>query len=562
MGTVIGRAGKFCGGCSCKNATQDATIPDTEDLPCLECDGTTEVPCRYAVIFQCMLDWPLTYTNESNEEIAPFGWPAFPPEPNVMMTYPVVELKKDCICDGVYSQRAYPVGMSHSILVDSNQFAEDISTFGPLYRFPPYTLTGDPVAIEYQPAVWQRPVILGTDGGLASNHFNPEWTCLNPFRSVCDYLANNEPIPDIMEPIGAKAWSLDIESDPPTLTWGALSGTGAVLPNGSTFNQLFELLDRTLPIYVADGPWSVWGQNALTLQNPLEWINLPRRVCIVPVDQFEARTEFYGFNNVEGDVPRFNLSQTIGGSWLPQCVSRLASCSCCDNGLDLCIASPCPAWGDYISLQRTAFAEQDWWPEAATPCSVFTALVGTELVGTAFIVVYCDGETYRLDLYCGEEKIVDSQAADTLSCTCQEPRFSWNIEGPIPCCGGVETCCCDEAVPENLTVSFDCPGFGEDDEFTLTFDEEAVSQGGNGSVTGIWIYTDGSRTIELWCQEIGEECVFVFDMVGTFGECLIGREASVVSGIQCDPFLLNGVHPSGDGSEGCECFVIPYTISA
>lgn len=549
MGKVIGRFGKTCGGCNCNNATEPSTQPDTEDVPCLECDSTDEVPCRYAVIFQCGLAWPLVV--KEGETTSPFGFTGQTLQ--MPMTFPVVELKKDCICGPLYSQRGYSTiwanlngpDVDHSILIDAN-LIDDLDTGLPFWKFPPYALTGDPPKIEYRGAKWQRKYENGT-----AEIFNLEVECLNRAPNVCFALINELPIPAVedTEPFGLKLWNLDIESDPPKLVWGDFGGPGSIFPDGTTYNDMMTALGRNLPIYVADGTWDVWGPNSMTLQNPGDWINLPRQVCVVPVDQRESRTEAY-----EGLVPRFNLNK--------HCVDRQSSCKCCDNGNDLCIQFP-PCNGPAQNLFLTRIKEEVelpegiTWPTAATPCYVHGVQVPN---GGPYVVIYCDGETYLMDLWCYDDdeeewvKEVDGLVADSFECGCQEPRFEFTIP-PIPCCAeDVQTCCCDEAVPANLTISFDCEGFGDDNEFTLTYDE------------GAWRHQDGEQEIRLLCivDDMSMECVFVLDVRGTFGDCTIGESGGFAFPsfpiVQCDPVLMTGQIAIGDGP--CSCNPVSYTITA
>lgn len=478
---VIGK--RRCG-CDCKNQTIDAD--QGPHNVCCRRDEGLGTPTRYGVAFECSHDWPL-YTTNVPDSPCPAFWPVgvYPsitsacsspdsispcsvPD-GLAMTYPVLELKKDCIVNAIapsttepveynscsYSNAMYIIGGSiigsgcllHSVFDSQLTELNNPSELGRL--FPPYK-TYVPPNIEYVKGDYYR------DSALV--HW--EWfNGPNPAERVATDWVH--------------LWHLDLDAATVYLEWCY----------DYVLNQMNGGLGKPRPRYEAlSTDWDLWGRNTMVLTNPEDWPSLRPNICVF----------------------------AIGAPKVPSnpCATHTQRCVCCDPGGDTinihvvvsgCIVFPPGAVyeadligtrlypGGYTGTGTGTSGVPCGVVAPSGVCGFFWATFdpggesepcpettgtgpsdGKEWTGNIGIAFYCTGSGVGptgsgppivVDLYCeynGPDGLCydgpyNASVSETL-CNCDGWLAAFTASDLPCCCGSIQTCCCEGAIPGVLTA--------------------------------------------------------------------------------------------------------------
>lgn len=508
---------KRCG-CDCLNQTVAATglvTPTGTPItarPC--CSGWSDgTPCRYAVMFECFNDWPL-WTGTACGRVpagVTLNWDGSDycgiPSP-LGLTFPTMEVIRDCLGDTtgecLYSNRLYnnvKIGqivthMAPSYLTDHYDSGVSVNAF------PPYSSTSS--GVIYHEADFNRYVD------------NPDYgdTEADPTKPECGHYAD-----------GQNLWELSIGSNPAILEWtydNVLSRMTRF--GGNTISGGGNVSGVNRPRYVAETGWALWGRNTMHLQNPDDWPNLKRRVCVAPLD--------IGYVN-------------------NPCSSHSDQCVCCDIGgsglpFSVVIGNCNRLAGSYSwdLIRQTGTPPYCGVSEPTAPCGWFWTSIGTagscptgvtpEYGGQVGFLIYCDAapptSPYNIDLYCYRNDTscwvsAGSATITSFQCLCDGPYFSFTLPAIDCCCDVPPDCTCTP--PATLYMDITGCSCWEATAVALTYN----------STTECWEHTsqinDCVLTATLCC--IADEWTLTLSPLNAMcGDQL----ASAASGT-CDPFTLN-----------------------
>lgn len=345
------------------------------------------VPCRYAAIFECGRQLDLGGGNGLQQ-----------------ITCPVLELRKACFfgCEYVAATT-----VANAETCENLPSLTDVTTDAINPSFPPTHDTGGYARhkADFRDVV---PIAAGT-------------ICYPQADWVVDH------------------WTLDISADPVTLTYTNAWALG--------------LLGRSGAVYQSIAAWDEWGRNTMHLTDATaaEWPELPRRICVVALDD-------PGITN--------------------PCDTHATQCVCCDPGTDEASItgnfSACSRVAGEVTWTGTRYKSPTALPTgvsypASNPCGVFWGTIGSggdgctnggvNWSGSVGLMTYCDGETWAGKAYCYDTDLEEwvEQGDLTISnveCRCGGVYFDVTLPTLDCCCDGtlIVTDCCPDGIPDTLTV--------------------------------------------------------------------------------------------------------------
>lgn len=489
-------------GCDCNNSTVAASglVGATGVVSARSCcQSYSDVPCQYAVMFECYNDWPLwTRDDTCGTDVfgdgilrtpyyvpqnydSPYGPTdcSGPPSP-LGLTFPVVGLVKDCPTD-IDGSCSY----TNKLYFAPNKVASDYTTMSPSIisnikpnaaqnTFPPISKSGsDP--IQFIEAQYE----IDTPATGVINEY---------IKSLCNH---GDMFGSYNDSSHMTLWRLSIGSGTVALEWevdevlNAMPRFGATVVSGVITGSGNTGVSPYRPRYVAEDTWNVWGRNSMDLQNPEDWPNLKRRICVAALNRGEV-----------------NL----------RCDSHTDQCNCCDAGGDAanvtftvtgCSGIAGTYGGTMVRIRNSGDLEAGVTIPGSAPCGIFwgtfggtgdiCAISGVNWSNQLGLSIYCDGSNYNVIPYCyqSDSGVYVQQTAATVNtetCGCYGVDLDFTLPSDLDCCCPSAETICSECVSDCINASVP----------TFTFD--------NGSCVAY--YPGGTVQLNALAGEPAGTCIY------------------------------------------------------